>query len=106
MNAGIKLGDEVRDKITRFEGTVVAITEWMFGYVRVGVQGREFKDGRPQEPYWIDADGVEKVEPTPMYSGPIPQTDKKEKKKPELQTASPQLTGGPQPDPQSNRPGE
>lgn len=40
-----KLGDRVRDRVTGFEGIVIAITVWLNGCRRATVQSRELKDG-------------------------------------------------------------
>lgn len=45
----IKVGDEVRDTITGFSGVVVCRSEWMYGCLRIAVQPRELKDGKPVE---------------------------------------------------------
>jgi hypothetical protein len=47
----IKLGDRVYDPITTFKGTVTSRTEYLFGCVRVAVEGIE-KDGKPAERYF------------------------------------------------------
>ncbi len=50
----IQLGDKVRDSITGYSGIVVAITEWLYGCRRIGVQAQELKDGKPVEECWFD----------------------------------------------------
>lgn len=43
----IEIGDTVRDTLTDYEGTVIGITQWIYGCRRLTVQTRELKDGRP-----------------------------------------------------------
>lgn len=50
----VKLGDKVRDEMTGFFGTVIGISEWLYGCRRIAVQNHELKDGKPQEPEWFD----------------------------------------------------
>ena len=42
----IKLGGEVRDKITGFKGIAIARTEWLYGCARIVVQPPVGKDGK------------------------------------------------------------
>lgn len=51
----IELGNMVQDKITGYSGIVTAITYWLNGCTRCGVQSTELEKGLPQEPQWIDA---------------------------------------------------
>jgi hypothetical protein len=73
----IKLGDTVRDKITGFEGTVVAKTEWVYGCVRYGVQGTKLKeDGTIPDAQWLDQGQIEGIKKTRKKTGgptPTPQ---------------------------------
>jgi hypothetical protein len=50
----VKLGDEVKDTVSGFKGTVVSIIEYLNGCVRAGVQGKCGKDGKLREAEWID----------------------------------------------------
>lgn len=59
----LKLGDEVRDMITGFQGVLIARTEWLRGCVRLTIQPRELKDGKPIESESFDEQQVELVEP-------------------------------------------
>ncbi len=54
MNKTIELGDQVKDTVTGFSGTVIGITTWLNGCRRMGIQGKEFKDGIPTDPIWVD----------------------------------------------------
>jgi hypothetical protein len=55
--AKIQLGDQVRHKITGFEGVVICITTWLNGCVRIGVQPRKLsKEGKIRETETIDED--------------------------------------------------
>lgn len=75
----IKLGDKARDTITGFEGTVVALTDWLHGCRRVSIQPSTLHDGKPVEIVSFDEPQVELIE-----SGPERQ---------------PTETGGPRPEP-------
>lgn len=55
----INLGDKVRDKVTGYEGTATCRVEWLFGCVRVGVQGKVQKDGKPIEVQYFDEASLE-----------------------------------------------
>lgn len=54
-----KLGDVVKDRITGYKGTVVAKTLWLYGCIRVGVQSKRMKDGKPVEAQWFDEGQVD-----------------------------------------------
>lgn len=57
----LRLGDIVKDKITGFEGVVVARTDWLNGCVRMVVQTKKLKDGAPLEPQTFDVEQLELV---------------------------------------------
>ena len=50
----IKLGDEVQDTISGLTGKVIAIAYFLYGCIRVGVQPRDLKDGKPVESTYFD----------------------------------------------------
>lgn len=50
----IKLGDRVQDRITKLEGIVVAITDWLYGCRRLSVQPEMSKDGKPVDMFVVD----------------------------------------------------
>ncbi len=51
----IKLGSRVRDTITKFEGVVIARTDWLNGCRRFGVQSEKLdKEGIPTDAQWFD----------------------------------------------------
>lgn len=50
----IKLGQVVKDKITGYQGVVIAITKWLYGCTRITVQAGELKDGKPVDNYTFD----------------------------------------------------
>ena len=50
----IRLGDTVRDAITKLEGVVTARHEYLYGCTRLSVQPAEHKDGKMPEPFAID----------------------------------------------------
>lgn len=63
MRTEIELGAVARDSITGFTGVVVAITEWLNGCVRVSIQPKELKDGKPIEVVSFDVEQVELMSP-------------------------------------------
>ena len=50
----VKLGQIVRDRLTGYEGTVIAITNWLYGCTRITVQAEELKDGKPVDSHTFD----------------------------------------------------
>ena len=58
----IKLGDEVKDKITGFKGVAVSIADWLNGCRRVGIQPKKLDEkGKPGEIEWFDIEQVEAI---------------------------------------------
>lgn len=55
----INLGDKVRDKVSGFTGTCVAVTNWIDGCVRITVQPPIKKDGTLPEAISFDDGGIE-----------------------------------------------
>ena len=51
---GVTLGSIVVDSLTGFAGTATARTEFLYGCVRILVEPKELKDGKPVEGQWID----------------------------------------------------
>lgn len=49
----IKLGEKVKDGITGFEGVATARAEYLYGCVRVLVESKKLKDGKPIDE-WFD----------------------------------------------------
>lgn len=74
----IELGDVAKDKISGFEGVVIAITEWLHACKRVTVQPEEInpKNGTPVENYTFDMPQLEMVR-----KGGYAKPEKKEGKK-------------------------
>lgn len=62
--AKLKFGDIVRDRITGYQGVVVARTRWLNNCDRLSVQPREVKDGKPIEARSFDEPNLEFVEGT------------------------------------------
>ena len=50
----IKLGEEVRDSVTGFEGITMARAEYLNGCISYQVLSRVLKDGVPMRPEWFD----------------------------------------------------
>ena len=72
----IKLGQEVKDKVTGFTGIAVVRAEHLFGCIRIGVKPQGFdKDGKIQEQEFFDeaalivlSDGIMEVPENPEIS--------------------------------------
>lgn len=58
----ISLGDKVKDKVTGYEGTVVACTQWLNGCNRYQIQGPLDKDGKIPEVVGFDEENLVVVE--------------------------------------------
>lgn len=52
--AKVKLGEKYRDTITGFVGTATARSEFLYGCVRVGLEGTSAEPGKPGEVEWFD----------------------------------------------------
>lgn len=85
MAGRIQLGDLVRDRITGFEGVVIARTQWLNMCDRYTVQPRKLDDkGGVSEPHSFDDADLEVVEEaviertfyTPENGGPAPEPDR------------------------------
>jgi len=50
----VTLGSTVKDMITGFEGIVMSRAEYAYGCVRIMVEAKGMKDGKPLEPMWMD----------------------------------------------------
>lgn len=61
----IKLGDEVRDTISGFQGIVVCISNWLNGCQRITVQPQALHEGKSIGSETIDAEQVEVISETP-----------------------------------------
>ena len=57
----LALREEVMDTITGYSGVVIGVTFWLNGCVRVGVQTKEMKDGKPIDPEWFDDQQLESI---------------------------------------------
>lgn len=61
MRPIINLGDVAKDTITGFAGVVIAKTEWLNGCVRLTLQSKEMKDGKPIDSQTFDIEQLEFV---------------------------------------------
>lgn len=81
----VKLGDIARDRITGFEGVVIARTEWWNQCDRYTIQPRTLHDGKPVDSQTFDEPDIELVEAQPFGKKPKPKN------------------GGPRPEPVRHR---
>jgi len=58
----LKLGDYCIDTVTGFKGTLICKTYWLNGCLRVGLQPKGVKDGKPYETQTFDVEQVQLVE--------------------------------------------
>jgi hypothetical protein len=65
----VQLGDEVKDTVTGFKGTAVAITEWLHGCRRVLIQPVVDKDGKHVDSYQVDEPQVQVLTPKAVERG-------------------------------------
>jgi hypothetical protein len=61
-----ELGQTLRDKVTGFEGVVIARGDHISGCDTYGLQSRSLKDGHPSDSKWFDEPRVELVADTPQ----------------------------------------
>jgi hypothetical protein len=62
-NKIIEMGDKVRDRITNFEGVVIAINRWAFNVPNVAIQKQTpNKEGGIDEALWFDTSRLEIIE--------------------------------------------
>ena len=59
----IKLGAKVRDPFTGFKGIAVSRIEYLFGCIRIGIQGPLDKEGKVSDPLYFDEPQLESIEP-------------------------------------------
>ncbi len=57
----IKLGDEVKCRVTGFQGIVVSTSQWITGCDRVGVRAPMTKEGKLGEAYDFDEPVLELI---------------------------------------------
>lgn len=76
----IKVGALVKDRVTGFTGIAVCRSEWLNGCIRITVQPRELKDGKPIETHGfdveelivLDADAMNQKPEQRRTGGPMP----------------------------------
>lgn len=60
--ANLVLGCKAKDKISGFEGIVIAITEWLNGCQRVMIQPQALDAGKPIDAHAFDSEQVIVIE--------------------------------------------
>lgn len=73
----IKLGDKVKDPITKFEGVAVARTTYQYGCVRISVQGPMNKDGTVPDWHYFDEPQLEGAKPQEVEADHGPKSEAK-----------------------------
>lgn len=68
----IKLGAHVRCKITKAEGTVTGLHQWINSHSTLTIQPSILKDGRPVETFTLDIDRAEIISSTPVIGFEMP----------------------------------
>lgn len=56
-----ELGMLLLDTITRFTGTVLSRSQWLYGCNTYGLKSSELKDGKPMDLIWFDEDQLEQI---------------------------------------------
>ena len=64
----LALGDKAIDRISGFQGVVVAITEWLNGCRRITIQPEALHEGKPVDSSTFDAEQVARVEAGPTLT--------------------------------------
>ena len=94
----IKLGEQVKDKLTGFKGTTVARAEYLYGCVWVCVVPKDLVEGKPLEDTWFDEQRLKviiakkvkldnTIKDTFRYrGGPIPSMPRMSRPKPHTKT--------------------
>ena len=59
----IKLGDKVKDPFTGFKGIATSRVEYIYGCIRIGVQGPVDSDGKVPDPLYFDEPQLENIKP-------------------------------------------
>lgn len=72
MKDQIHLGDRARDRISKFSGIVVAITEWLNGCRRITIQPEKLDGKKVVENYTFDAEQVEVIKAGAVVVAPKP----------------------------------
>lgn len=94
----VLLGDVARDRISGFEGVVVAVTEWLNGCRRITIHPQRLYEGKAIDSETFDEQQVEVVK---SKKTPVPELARRQQRK-EMATASRRGTGGPTPRPTRN----
>jgi hypothetical protein len=66
----VKLGQTYTDSITGFSGVAVAKTEFLHGCVRVSIQPKELREGKPIDPQVFDEQQLVGVDSPAKAGGP------------------------------------
>ena len=59
----INLGDYIKDPISGLKGIAVARTIWLWGCIRISIQPKNVKDGKPADEVWFDENRLEVIKP-------------------------------------------
>lgn len=59
----VVLGQKVKCKLSGYEGIAVCKAYWLYGCVRIGVQGKVDKDGKISQIETFDEEQLEVIEP-------------------------------------------
>lgn len=58
----IELGNQVKDRVTGFEGVVVARSEWLGSEMTIGIQAKQMHDGKPVDLVWLSEKRLEVIQ--------------------------------------------
>lgn len=85
----IRLGQQVRDRVTGYTGIAIARTEWLNGCVRIAIQAPVDKEGKHTDALSFDEPQIEVLNTAHVLAVPEEEAHKAAKKK----------VGGPYPEP-------
>ena len=72
IQTSFNFGDQVEHALTGLKGSVVAVDVWKNGCVRMCVQPREIKDGKPVDATWCDEQDLARVKAEGDKEQPAP----------------------------------
>ena len=61
MEFKFSLGDEVRDRITKYEGVIIGRTQWLTNCNTYLVKSRSLRDGKPMDSVSFDEPSIDLI---------------------------------------------
>lgn len=76
-NEFAELGDEVKCKVTGFQGVVTGVAKHLTGCDRIGIQPPVQKDGKHPDALWLDIASVEIIKKQKVKAASVQEKNKK-----------------------------